>query len=109
MTFLQEECPKQRRQHLGMPGTSLGEIFWHVKLRKRFFETITLTVLEIVIYVCKILIKSLILVIVQLMVDGQTGQLEIAHSLVLKKKLESVTILHHLVEERTAVAQLLKL
>ena len=43
------------------------------------------------------------------MVDGQTGQSEIAHGLVLKKVLESVTILHHLVEERTAVVQLLKL
>ena len=42
------------------------------------------------------------------MVDGQTGQLEIVHSLVLKKVLESVTILHHLVEEKTAVVQLLK-
>ena len=42
------------------------------------------------------------------MVDGQTGQLEIAHSLVLKKELGSVTILQHLVEERTAVDQLLK-
>ena len=43
------------------------------------------------------------------MVDGQTGQLEIAHSLVLKKELESVIILHRLVEEGTAVAHLLKL
>ena len=42
------------------------------------------------------------------MVDGQTGQLKIVHSLVLKKELESATILHRLVEERTAVAQLLK-
>ena len=43
------------------------------------------------------------------MVDGQTGQLEIAHSLVLKKELECVTIVHRPVEEGTAVAQLLRL
>ena len=43
------------------------------------------------------------------MVDGQTGQLEIAHSLVLKKELENVTILHRFVEEGTVVAQLLRL
>ena len=42
------------------------------------------------------------------MVDGQTGQLGIAHSLVLKKELESVTTLYNLVEGTIAVVQLLK-
>ena len=42
---------------------------------------------------------------VQLMVDGQTGRLEIVQCIVLKRKPEIVTILHHLVGERIAVAQ----
>ena len=37
------------------------------------------------------------------MADGQIGWLVIAQSYVLKKKPDIVVILHHLVEEKTAV------
>ena len=42
------------------------------------------------------------------MVDGQIGYLETVQCLVLKRELEVAVIQSHLVEERTAVAQLLK-